>query len=186
MSSSMVATGHPWPLILRVYLLRRGTGFQVSTAAFGSSPLEVSGNRALGQTVSGCGRNYPPDPHGHSTILGGTTLRGQCCVVMSGCCTWVQCASFPGMKAAVPPSKVTFVVRRRTAWTVPTVSLAEARPLVGSAKGSRKHALGLSHIWDRARTSGLESSPGSFQTEQTNTGASHLSSKLSECSRVRS
>ena len=69
----------------------------------------MSGSRALGQTISGCGRNYPPDPHGHSKILGGTTLRVQCCVIMSRCCTWVQCASFPGMKAAVPPSKVTLL-----------------------------------------------------------------------------
>lgn len=141
----------------------------------------MSGSRALGQTVSGCGRNYLPDPQGHSKILGGTTLRVQCCVITSRCCTWSSVRP-SGMKAAVPPS----MVGRRTAQTVPTVSLAEARPLVGNAKGSRKHVLGLSHIWDRVRMSGPESSPGSFHTEWTDTGASYLSSRLPECSQVRS
>lgn len=116
---------------------------------------------------------------------GGTTLR----VVL---CHHVQMLHLdpgcilPWNKSSGASLQDHFVVRRSTTWTVPTVSLAEARPLVGNAKGSRKHTLGLSHIWDRARTSEPESSPGSFQAERTGTGASHLSSRLSECSRVRS
>ena len=148
--------------------------------------MEVSGSRALGQTISGCGRNYPPDPHGHSKILGGHHSQSPVLCHHVRMLHLGPVCVLPWNESSSASLQGHFVVGRRTARTAPTVSLAEARPLVGDAKGSRKHALGLSHIWDRARISGPESSPGSFHTEWTDTGASHLSSRLPECSQVRS